>query len=60
MVLKVQTGSGDEWGKPKTKSLSWSGIDPAADADAVDAAADALAGLCLYPRNECRSWPPTS
>lgn len=51
MVLKVQTGS-DEWGKPKTKSLSWSGIDPAADADAVDAAAAALAGLCLYPRNE--------
>nr|WP_300525294.1 hypothetical protein [Aminiphilus sp.] len=27
-------------------------IDPAADADAVDATADALAGLCLYPRNE--------
>ena len=51
MVLKVQTGA-DEWGRPKTKSLSWSGIDHNATANAVDATATAIAGLCLYPKNE--------
>jgi hypothetical protein len=51
LILKVQTGS-DEWGKPKSKTLSWRGIDPEASADDVDAVANALAGLCLYPRLE--------
>ena len=39
-------------GKPKSKTLSWRGIDPEASADDVDAVANALAGLCLYPRLE--------
>lgn len=51
LILKVQTGT-DEWGKPKSKTLSWRGIDPQASADVVNAVANALAGLCIYPRLE--------
>ncbi|WP_366146059.1 DUF1659 domain-containing protein [Aminiphilus sp.] len=59
MVLKVQTGS-DEWGKPKTKSLSWSASTPPRTPTPLTPQPTPLRGSACTPETRCRSWPPTS
>ncbi len=47
LSLKVQTGT-DEYGRPELRSMSFSHIDPGADAADTLAVAQALGGLLEY------------
>lgn len=48
LALKIQTGTSEQ-GKPVYRTLNFSGLDSAATADDVAAAASALGALLAYP-----------
>ena len=51
LTLRLNMGT-DSLGRPIIRSRSWSGIDPAATADDVEAVANAIGSVLPYTVNE--------
>ena len=51
LTLRLNMGT-DTLGRPIVRSRSWSGIDPAATADDVEAVANAIGSVLPYTVNE--------